>query len=237
MFKIEAEGLERMAVADAIRVPEVYAYSEAKGGAPAFLVLEWINTQQFVNQSQLGEQLANLHCRGRIKQYGYDHDGYIGSNPQYNGWMVDWVDFFRERRLRPQIEMAARAGRLSSQRRSGLENFLERLDGWLGNIPRRPSLLHGDLWSGNVIAGERGQPVLIDPAVYYGDHEAELAYTQLFGGFSEVFYRAYQSIFALEPGSQDRFRIYNLYHLLNHLNLFGEGYGSRIDDVLRRFVG
>ncbi len=237
MFTIEAEGLEKLAAAGSIRIPKVYAQAEASGGIPAFLVLEWIYTQRSIDQNLLGEQLAYLHANNKAEQYGYDHDGYIGSNPQDNGWMADWIDFFREGRLRPQMEMAARAGLLNRQRRTRLEKLMENLPKWLAGVDHQPSLLHGDLWGGNVIAAAGGQPVLIDPAVYYGDREAEIAFTRLFGGFSHEFYQAYQSVSALKPGYQDRFQIYNLYHLLNHLNLFGEGYGSQIDDILRRFVG
>ncbi len=237
MFAAEADGLQRLAEARIIRVPQVFAVSEGSETAPAFLLLEWIDQNQHLAQSILGESLANLHEKNTSSEFGLDQDGYIGSNPQDNGWMVDWIDFFRERRLRPQMEMAVRLGLLNRQRRTQLEKLMENLNKWLAGVDHQPALLHGDLWGGNVIAADGGQPVLIDPAVYYGDREAELAFTRLFGGFHHEFYQAYQSVAALEPGFEDRFQIYNLYHLLNHLNLFGEGYGSQIDDILRRFVG
>ena len=159
-------------------------------------------------------------------------DNYIGSTPQVNGWLDDWLAFFRERRLRPQMELAARNGHLPAGRRRALEGFMGRLDELLGGVPRRPALLHGDLWGGNMIADPSGQPVLIDPAVYYGDREADLAMTALFGGFSSAFYAAYNEVYPLADGWRERFRIYNLYHLLNHLNLFGEGYGAQVDAVI-----
>lgn len=236
MFSAEAKGLQHLAATQLIRVPQLYAVSDGSEDAPAFLLLEWIEKQPNFDQSLLGEQLANMHLLRTSGQFGFDQDGYIGSNPQFNGWMSDWIDFFRERRLRPQVHMASDSGHLPSQRQAGLEKLMSSLEKWLAGIDHYPALLHGDLWGGNVIAAAGGQPVLIDPAVYYGDREAELAFTGLFGGFSERFYQAYQSVYPLEEGYQDRFRIYNLYHLLNHLNLFGEGYGARIDQLLKRYI-
>jgi fructosamine-3-kinase len=175
--------------------------------------------------------------RATAGAYGLDHDNYIGATPQPNGWMPSWRDFFRERRLRFQAELARRNGLLPAERASRVERLLDRLDRWIDDALVRPSLLHGDLWGGNFIVGPGGGPALIDPAAYYGDREADLAFTRLFGGFPDNFYRAYAAAWPLPAGWQDRRDLYNLYHLLNHLNLFGESYGAQVDAVLRRYVG
>ncbi len=237
MFTTEAQGLRLLAAEKTIRAPAVIKAQEAQSGVPAFILLEWIDRCSSFDQKICGQQLAQLHMNSDSPQYGLDHDNYIGSTPQYNARHAEWVSFFRDQRLQPQIDLAQRNGRCSNARRQKLERLITHLEEWIAGIPHKPSLLHGDLWGGNVIADEKSNPVLIDPAVYYGDREADLAFTQMFGGFSQAFYQAYQEIYPLEPGYQDRFEIYNIYHILNHLNLFGESYGSSLDSVLRRLVG
>ncbi len=235
MVAAEAHGLRTLAAANAIRVPTVVFACEANGDQPAIVLSEWIaGDGRPPDPAQLGEQLAALH-RHTGAAYGLERDNFIGGTPQTNGWMEDWIAFFRERRLWPQIELAARNGLLPARRRQMLERVVNRLDEWLSGVPRVPSLIHGDLWSGNVIAGPGGAPALIDPAISYSDREAELAFTELFGGFSSRFYAAYQAAWPLDPGYRDRRDLYNLYHLLNHLNLFGEGYGAQVDAVARRY--
>ena len=236
MFPAEAAGLGLMAATHTVRVPAVYGQAEKTGDRPAFILLEWLEGSSS-DQGALGEQLAEMHRKGTSPQgaYGLDRDNYIGSTPQRNGWEADWVTFFAGRRLRPQMELAQRNGRLNPDRRRRLERLIERLPDWLSVVERQPSLLHGDLWGGNVIPGPDG-PALIDPAVYYGDREAELAFTELFGGFSPRFYYAYQSTWPLDRGYARRRDLYNLYHLLNHLNLFGESYGGEVDAVLRAYA-
>lgn len=240
LFATEARGLALLQAAAAVRVPAVLATAEATAAAPAYILLEWLDgptpPTSPTAQAALGQQLAALH-RATAAAYGLDHDNYLGSSPQYNGWQPDWVAFFRERRLMPQTALAAQHGLLPTARRRRLERLIARLDEWLVGVERRPALLHGDLWGGNVIAGPGGPPALIDPAAYYGDREAEMAYTQLFGGFSSHFYRAYQEHWPLAPGYPDRRDLYNLYHLLNHLNIFGEGYGAQVDRVVAHYVG
>ncbi|MDO9086874.1 MAG: fructosamine kinase family protein [Anaerolineaceae bacterium] len=237
MFTTEAQGLQMLAAVDTIRVPSVIKFQEAEQNLPAFILLEWIEHSTSFDQKLCGQQLAQLHLNSQSDQFGLDHNNYIGSTPQYNIWVSDWVAFFRDFRLQPQINLAQSNEYLSRSRQQNLERILSRLGNWLQGVPRKPALLHGDLWGGNVIADENGYPVLIDPAVYYGDREADLAFTHMFGGFSNDFYQAYNDVYTLEPGYQERFEIYNIYHILNHLNLFGESYGYSLDSVLNRLVG
>lgn len=238
MFAAEARGLDLLRETNTVRVPAVYGTGEPTASSPGFILTEYLEgeSESRSGQETLGRKLALLHRSPAPDGYGLDHDNYLGSTPQPNGWEADWVAFFRERRLRYQMNLAARNGRLPGERRRRLETLLGRLVELLGGVERRSSLLHGDLWGGNVIPGPGGEPALIDPAVYYGDREAEIAYTELFGGFSSAFYRAYHETWPLDPGYAERRDLYNLYHLFNHLNLFGEGYGAQVDGVLRRYT-
>jgi fructosamine-3-kinase len=239
MFLLEARGLELLQGSTAVRVPAVLHAANASEQHPAYILLEWLEGPLSPTspqaQATLGRQLATMH-RASADAYGLDHDNYLGSMPQYNGWYPDWVTFYRERRLRPQLELARQHGHLPAARQRGLERIMERLDTWLGGIERQPALLHGDLWGGNVIAGPGGNPALIDPAAYYGDREAELAYTELFGGFRPAFYQAYEETWPTTPGRAERRDLYNLYHLVNHLNHFGESYGPQVDAVIARYA-
>lgn len=237
MFTTEAYGLGLLKSIREIRVPEVLKAQEAENGTPAFILQEWIDQHSRFDQKKCGQQLALLHQNSQSDQYGLDFDNYIGSTPQTNRWQSDWVTFFREERILPQVKLAQRNGACDRARRLELDKYINKLNLWLDGVPRKPSLLHGDLWGGNVIADENHNPVLIDPAVYFGDREADVAFTQMFGGFSREFYQAYQDTYPMEPGYQDRFEIYNIYHILNHLNLFGESYGYSLDSVLQRLVG
>jgi fructosamine-3-kinase len=198
-----------------VRVPKVFSHG-VEGGR-AYLLLEYLDLQANGDFAALGRVLAALH-RKSAPRFGWQRDNYIGATPQANGWCDDWAEFWRERRLRPQFE------------RAGLNfEFPERL---LENHRPQPSLLHGDLWNGNVGFTAQG-PVLFDPAVYYGDREADLAMTELFGGFPREFYQAYRQAWPLPPGYEKRKHVYNLYHLLNHLNLFGGGYLGQVNATLR----
>jgi fructosamine-3-kinase len=237
-FEAEADGLRRLREANALRVPEVIAHRPAERGQPAFLILEWIESasgNKRVVGSLLGERLAAQHRQTR-DDFGLEIDNYIGSLPQPNTPDSSWVAFYRDQRLGVQRDLAADHGRLPPARARLLDRLMADLDRWLDDAVL-PSLLHGDLWGGNYMLGPQGEPVLIDPAVYYGDREIELAFTKLFGGFSGDFYDAYQDAYPLPSGHEERVPLYQLYHLLTHLNLFGESYGGSVDSILRRYVG
>lgn len=234
MFEAERDGLRALATPGAIRVPTPVTGGQA--GGLSFLALEYIPLRPLTEAgwSRLGEQLAALH-RATAEQFGWYRANTIGATTQPNDWKDDWLEFWREHRLGYQLKMAERGGLPSSTVHRG-ERLLERLDGLFAGYEPPPSLLHGDLWSGNVAAADEGEPVLFDPAVYYGDREADLAMTELFGRFNRRFYEAYQAAWPLDPGYGRRKSLYNLYHVLNHFNLFGGGYGaqagSMIDELL-----
>jgi fructosamine-3-kinase len=193
----------------------------------AFLALEWIERGAggAGTERRLGEGLAALHRVTGVTaaRFGFAHDNFIGRTPQVNGWDSDWARFFGERRLRPQLQLAA-ANRLGQRLQEAGERVLAALPGLLAGHEPAACLLHGDLWGGNWFADEMGQPVVFDPAVYYGDAEADLAMSRLFGGFGSEFYRAYAAAAPLTAGAERRAELYNLYHVLNHANLFGGGY-------------
>jgi protein-ribulosamine 3-kinase len=239
VFESEVSGIAQIQSSAVVRTPKLLLWQDQPTAeCPAFILMEWIEAagNQF-DPDVLGDNLACLHrVTSTNLAYGLPNDNFIGTTPQKNTWSASWVAFFRDQRLAYQMEFANRNGRLPLARRTKLEKLLDRLDDFLGGVSRQPSLLHGDLWTGNVLSDACSQPFLIDPAVYYGDREAELAYTELFGGFPPRFYQAYNSNWPLEPGYPERRDIYNLYHLLNHLNIFGEPYGFQVDAVLRSLV-
>ncbi len=236
-FEAEAHGLRALAAAGAIRVPAALAV----GSDPAFLALEWIEEAQGgidrdVFAEDFGRAFAALH-RVAAPEHGLDRDNYIGATPQINTPSPSWTEFYRDRRIGAQIRLARERGRLPREREALLTKLQDWLDVFLDDATMTPSLLHGDLWGGNYMVGSTAEPVLIDPAVYYGHREADLAMTELFGGFPPRFYAAYNEAYPLDPGYEDRRELYQLYHVLNHMNLFGGGYGSRADSIARRYVG
>jgi fructosamine-3-kinase len=237
-FKCEARGVSLIGENGSVRVPHVIGHGTVTGERTAFLILEWIDQGSKTEQAAeiLGRRLAEMQ-RVRQPRYGLDYDNYVGSTPQPNTPSESWLEFFGTRRLGAQRDLAAQSGRLPAQRARLLDRLLGSLERWIDDSACQPSLLHGDLWGGNWMASAAGEPVLIDPAVYMGDREAELAVTTLFGGFPRSFYAAYNEVFPVSPGHEEREPIYQLYHLLNHLNLFGEGYGGSVDGTLRRCVG
>jgi protein-ribulosamine 3-kinase len=233
-LEAEAAGLSELSRAQALRVPRVLA-SGATDDA-AFLALEWIDAAPADSECarRLGEGLAAMHAV-TAPRFGWDRDNTIGRTNQTNGWMEDWAEFFRERRLRPQLGLAVENGFGKLVETPGAR-LLESVHLLLaGHVPRA-SLLHGDLWGGNWLATPEGEPVIVDPAVYYGDREADLAMTRLFGGFGGAFYRAYEAADALPAGAGLRRELYNLYHVLNHANLFGGGYARQARDMIDRLL-
>lgn len=236
-FEAEAAGLCALGVArSSLLVPEPIA-AENVGLGPGFLLMEWIEhgAARGAFWTDFGRGLAAMHRHtAEDGHYGFDRDNFIGRTPQRNGWAAAWPDFFRSRRLEPQIGWAREAGRW----RAVWTPLADRLLDCLGDLlPLTPpaSILHGDLWSGNFLATADGRAALIDPATYYGHRETDLALTELFGGFDNRFYGAYREAWPLEAGYAERREVYNLYHLLNHLNLFGAGYASGVERVLKRF--
>lgn len=236
-FPAEAAGLKTLAAAGSpLVVPEVIAQQPASDGTPAFLVTEWINSGRkgLHFWSSFGEGLAALH-EHTGDQYGFDQDNFIGRLPQKNASERTWPRFFRTQRLAPQVDMARERGRWQAGWEAPIETLYRRLPDLLPAQPDR-SVLHGDLWSGNFLVTAIGNVALVDPAVYYGHRETDLAMTELFGGFDEAFYTAYREAYPLEPGYEERRDIYNLYHLINHLNHFGGRYASSVDATLRAFA-
>lgn len=230
MFAREADGLRELGSAPGSpRVPQVYLYT------PGFLLLEYLTPEPRNPRCWeiFGRQMAALHLHTH-PQFGFDADNYIGSMPQPNPRHANGFAFFAEQRLHFQAELARRNGLLSSPDQLRVEKLCQRLPEL---IPLQPaSLLHGDLWSGNIHLGPGGLACLIDPAVYYGWGEADLAMANLFGSLPAEFYSAYESVRPLTAGYRERFDLYNLYHLLNHLNLFGPGYLPQVQGVLSRYV-
>lgn len=234
MLEAERHGLAELGDAGAMRVPAPLAVGSCAEGS--FLALEWIDlgTGTSAAGERLGLQLAALH-RHRANRYGLDRDNAIGSTPQPNGWSNDWTVFLRERRLGFQLDLAESngyGGRLQERGR----RLLELIDVFFATYQPGPSLLHGDLWGGNWGVDPSGAPVIYDPAVYYGDREADIAMTRLFGGFGSRFYSAYVAAWPLDQAAGTRRDLYNLYHVLNHLNLFGGSYRAQAESMVDRLL-
>jgi protein-ribulosamine 3-kinase len=260
MFAAEAAGLEELRRANAVRVPRVLAVGcsgagavsvgagtnngtgagiagDGRGADPrAWLALEWIQTgpATATTDAALGEQLGKLH-RATQTYFGWSRDNTIGSTPQLNAECADWITFYRDLRLRYQLDLAAKNG-FNGRLRDRGATLLDCLPHFFRTHKPTPSLLHGDLWGGNRLADNDGQPVIFDPAVYYGDREADIAMTRLFGGYGKDFYAAYATVWPLDPGHEVRTDLYNLYHVLNHLNLFGGGYLRQATGMIDRLL-
>ncbi|MCH8246084.1 MAG: fructosamine kinase family protein [Bacteroidetes bacterium] len=234
-FESERSGLQLLASAtSSIRIPEVVTETRLESGA-GILVLEWIETSPHTPESwsALGRGLAEIH-RAQEEFYGLPSDNFIGASSQPNDRKSSWGEFFRDCRLRPQVEMARRNGVWKLDWDSDFTRLLDRLEQILPENPGA-SLVHGDLWAGNVLTDSKGKPVLIDPAVYYGHREVDVAMSSLFGAFGQPFYDAYAESWPLDNGFSQRRDVYNLYHLLNHLNLFGSSYASAVGTILQTY--
>jgi len=233
-LEAEADALRELAAADALRVPAVLGFGTS--GDRAFLALEWIEFGPAVagTEAALGERLAQLH-RTTAARFGWHRDNTIGATPQHNDWSADWPEFFARHRLGFQLELAGRGGHAGRWLDRGGE-LCERAGEFFAGYEPSPSLLHGDLWGGNWAADASGAPVLFDPATYYGDRETDLAMTHLFGGFGRTFYAAYEAAWPLDRGAGARRDLYNLYHVLNHLNLFGGGYRAQAERMIERLL-
>ena len=235
MFEAEIAGLAELLRAGAVRAPQpVYFGANATA---SWLVLEFIDLRRRTAESDamLGAQLAELHRRHDGALFGWTRDNTIGSTPQRNAQSVDWPAFWRDQRLGFQLELAGRngyAGRLPARG----EMLLQRVPAFFSSHQPAPSLLHGDLWSGNAACDESGAPVLFDPAVYCGDREADIAMTELFGGYSARFHAAYRDAYPLDAGYEVRRDLYNLYHVLNHLNLFGGSYLQQDERMIDKLL-
>jgi fructosamine-3-kinase len=234
-FDAEADGLRALSRSGtSLDIPDVIAVSP---GPWPFIVLRDLGDGDRPPDfdARLGRGLAAIH-RHRGPAFGFTRDNYCGLTPQPNPWTDSWVEFYRTSRLGCQLRSARDAGRLSAAEASALDDLIARLDRWIDEPDDGPSLTHGDLWSGNVHVTNAGQPALIDPAVYYGHREADLGMMTLFGGFSPRVFAAYDESYPLESGWRERLGLYQLYHLLNHLNLFGEAYRTRTIAVARRYA-
>lgn len=235
MFIKEANGLKELAQANAIRIPEVLSFDEE------YILLEFIPTgsrnKNFFDD--FGRKFAEMH-KYTVDEYGFYENNYIGSNTQFNipdeNEKSDWTAFYFNKRILYQLQLAEKLGNSTSELRKGLSKLEDKIEEIIGGSKEKPSLLHGDLWSGNYMVDENGDAVLIDPAVYYGHREADLGMTKLFGGFSSEFYSAYNEVFPLEDGYEYRENIYKLYHVLNHLNLFGGGYYNQAISLIKFYI-
>ena len=234
MFESEKAALQEIAATATIRVPQPWCVGAAQDDA--YLVLEWLDLQHLDEHAavQLGEQLAALH-RATSPTFGWQRNNTIGTTPQINTPSEDWAEFWQLRRLEPQLRLAALKGFRGRLQRLG-ENLLSDCPAFFASYQPRPSLLHGDLWGGNAAALINGEPVIFDPASYFGDREADIAMTELFGGFPSDFRAAYRNAWPLDDGYAVRRDLYNLYHVLNHANLFGGSYAAQAERMVEKLL-
>ena len=234
MFAAEALGLQDLAKTETLRIPGPVVYGVS--GQNAYLVMEYVELKpaKQATQRQLGRQLAEMH---QIRQdyFGWHQDNYIGSNPQSNSRNSNWVSFWQEQRLTAQLKLAFDNGFTGKIQSQGVK-LSQLIPEFFSNYQPQASLLHGDLWSGNAAADTAGQAIIYDPACYYGDREADIAMTELFGGFGADFYAAYNQAWPLDSGYKTRKTLYNLYHILNHLNLFGSGYLHQAEAMTQQLI-
>jgi fructosamine-3-kinase len=251
MFEAEALGLQQMRATQTIRVPEPICWGTE--GNSAYIVLEWLDLGSRGGErpwEEMGRKLAAMHkytppnpplLRGGEERnstllrgvFGWDINNTIGSTVQINNWTANWAEFWAEHRIGYQLQLARRRGGHFPQG----ERLLEVIPELLAGHEPQPSLVHGDLWGGNAGVTSAGEPVIYDPAAYFGDREVDLAMTELFGGFPAAFYRGYSQVWPLDSGYEKRQTLYNLYHILNHFNLFGGSYDSQANQMINRILG
>lgn len=232
MFAAESKGLDEIASSRSIHSPKSICYGLTKDFG--YLALEFISLKPLSNQVKMGEELAKMH-QNSSKYFGWSRDNTIGSTPQSNQINGDWVSFWKEERLLFQLNLALKNGYSPKAYEDGLK-LAENIPHFFSNYNVEPSLLHGDLWGGNVASDSKGDPVIFDPAVYYGDREADMAMTELFGGFNDRFYASYNQSYPLDQDYKTRKSLYNLYHILNHFNLFGGGYASQSHSITQKLL-
>ena len=232
MFAVEALGLKQMHETQTIIIPKPICWGVTQNNC--YLVLEYYDFGRGNNQSwtQMGRQLALMHEQGTANRFGWQENNTIGSTPQINDWYDSWADFFAEKRIGYQLQLARRHG----GNFSNSNQVIEKIRSLLASHHPIPALVHGDLWSGNASFTATGKPIIFDPACYYGDREVDLAMTELFGGFRNEFYQGYQEIYPLGDDYQHRKTIYNLYHILNHFNLFGGGYEYQSQRMIKEIM-
>lgn len=232
MFAAEALGVKQMSATQTITVPQPVCWGTA--GNSSYIVLQWLDFARGDDRSwtAMGHQLAALHREGTNENFGWSQNNTIGSTPQINTWMSNWADFFAQQRIGYQLKLAQRRGGSFPE----LNLVVDTVRDKLADRKPQPALVHGDLWSGNAAIAADGSPVIFDPATYYGDRETDIAMTELFGGFPSAFYRGYNEAWQLDDGYQQRKNIYNLYHVLNHFNLFGGGYGNQARRIIEKII-
>ena len=234
LFELEATSLRLLKAEGGPTIPSPLAYSDSP--PQRFLLMEHLSSGAKKKDywEKVGRQMARLHLKSHDK-FGLAFDNYIGSSPQLNGWSESWIEFFRDKRLRFQFDLALKNNLADKPLADKTEALLDKLS-HLIDEPQKVSLIHGDLWAGNLGIDREGNPAIYDPACYYGHHEAELAMTELFGRWDSRAYGAYREVFPLDRGYSERKDVYNLYHLYNHLNLFGSGYYGSVVRILNRYL-
>lgn len=232
MFEAEAFGLEDILASNSILAPKPICWGVA--GNNCYLVLQWLELGGGKTQSwqEMGRKLARMHKFISNRGFGWRMNNTIGSTPQINDWTDDWVEFYAKHRLGYQFKLARRRGGYFPQ----ADELLAAIPELLAGHDVQPSLVHGDLWGGNASCTVDGEPVIFDPATYYGDREVDVAMTELFGGFPNAFYQGYNEVFPLDSGYDKRKVLYNLYHIVNHFNLFGGGYDSQANSMIGRIL-
>lgn len=232
MFAAEAAGLEEIIATHTILAPKPLGWGVA--GGCSYIILEWLEIGNISAQGagEMGRQLAAMHKATSNRGFGWQMNNTIGSTPQINTWTANWGEFYAQYRLGYQFQLARKRGGNFPRE----DTLLAAIPKLLAHHPVQPSLLHGDLWCGNGGLTRSGEPVMFDPAVYYGDREADIAMTELFGGFPSEFYQGYHQVLPLDTGYKQRKTLYNLYHILNHFNLFGGGYAYQANRMIEQII-